>query len=101
MVGVIKIPLEKEQSLFGTLEFIWQATEVNYRYDESLGDVITTYRITIIYPDNKTFNTTKTYFWPQMFAHDEKYKRDRIESAVHGDALQWILARVAARKEQF
>ena len=46
MVGVIKIPLEKEQSLFGTLEFIWQATEVNYRYDESLGDVITTYRTT-------------------------------------------------------
>ena len=101
MIGVIKIPLEKEQSLFGTLEFIWQATEVNYRYDESLGDVITTYRITIIYPDNKTFNTTKTYFWPQMFAHDEKYKRDRIESAIHRDALQWILARVAVRKEKF
>ena len=100
MVGVIKIPLEKEQRL-GTLEFTWQATELNYRYDESLGDVITTYRITIIYPDNKTFNTTKTYFWPQMFAHDEKYKRDRIESAIHGDALQWILARVAVRKEKF
>ena len=101
MVGVIKIPLEKEQSLFGTLDFIWQATETNHKYDEFLGDLITTYRITIIYPDNKTFNTTKTYFWSQMFAHDEKYKRDRIETAIHGDALQWILARSAARKEQF
>jgi hypothetical protein len=100
MVGVIKIPLEKEQQLFGTLDFIWQATEINHKYDESLGDVITTYRLTIIYPDSKTFNMTKTYFWPQMFAHDEKHKRDRIESAIHGDALQWILARVA-RKEQF
>lgn len=99
MVGVIKIPLE-ENKLFRTLDFIWQATETNHNYDESLGDVITTYRITIIYPDNKTFNTTKTYFWSQMFAHDEKYKRDRIASAIHGDALQWILARVA-RKEQF
>lgn len=100
MVGIIKIPLEKEQRLLGTLDFIRQATEVNHKYDEFLGDVITTYRITITYPDNKTFNTTKTYFWPQMFAHDEKHKRDRIESAIHGDALQWILAR-AARKEQF
>lgn len=99
MVGVIKIPLENNK-LLGTLDFIWQATETNHKYDEFLGDVITTYRITIIYPDNKTFNTTKTYFWPQMFAHDEKYKRDRIESAIHGDALQWMLARVA-RKEQF
>lgn len=100
MVGVIKIPLEKEQQLFGTLDFIWQATEINHKYDEFLGDLITTYRITIIYPDSKMFNTTKTYFWSQMFAHDEKYKRDRIENAIHGDALQWILARVA-RKEQF
>lgn len=100
MVGVIKIPLE-ENKLFGTLDFIWQATETNHKYDEFLGDLITTYRITIIYPDSKTFNTTKTYFWSQMFAHDEKYKRDRIEEMIHGDALRWIVAHSAARKEQF
>lgn len=90
MVGVIKIPLENR--LFGTLDFIWQATEINHKYDEFLGDLISTYRITIIYPDSKMFNTTKTYFWPQMFAHDEKYKRDHIETMVQGDALRWIAA---------
>lgn len=90
MVGVIKIPLENK--LFGTLDFIWQATEINHKYDEFLGDLITTYRITIIYPDSKMFNTTKTYFWPQMFAHDEKHKRDHIETMVQGDALRWIAA---------
>lgn len=96
MVGVIKIPLEPHQ-LFGTLDFIWQATEINHKYDEFLGDLITTYRITIIYPDSKIFYTTKTYFWSQMFAHDEKRKRDHIENVIYRDALQWI----AARKEQF
>lgn len=90
MVGVIKIPLENR--LFGTLDFIWQATEISHKYDEFLGDLITTYRITIIYPDSKMFNTTKTYFWPQMFAHDEKHKRDHIETMVQGDALCWIAA---------
>lgn len=99
MVGVIKIPLDNK--LFGTLDFIWQATEINHKYDEFLGDLITTYRITIIYPDSQMFNTTKTYFWPQMFAHDEKHKRDRIEEMIHGDALRWIVAHSAARKEQF
>lgn len=98
MVGVIKIPLENQ--LFGTLDFIWQVTEINYRYNEFLGDFITTYRITIIYPDSKIFNTTKTYFWPQMFAHDEKYKRDNIKSAIYEDALQWIAAHAVTRKEQ-
>lgn len=90
MVGVIKIPLDNK--LFGTLDFIWQVTEINHKYDEFLGDLITTYRITIIYPDSKMFNTTKTYFWPQMFAHDEKHKRDHIETMVQGDALRWIAA---------
>lgn len=97
MVGVIKIPLENK--LFGTLDFIWQATEINHKYDEFLGDMITTYRIIIYYPDSKVFTTTKTCFWPQMFAHDEKHKRDHIETMIHGDALQWIAAH-SARKEQ-